>query len=90
VEVIVQLERKAADDLLRGSTSNPDVARLRHVLSDFGVTLRPQHPGIRDADLSRYFVADVRDWDEGARVVAALTALRFVSAAYAKPQAEPP
>lgn len=90
MEVIVQLAGEAAGDFLRARTSNPEVAQLSRVLGNLGVTLRPQHPGLDDAGLSRYFVTEVRDRDQGSRVVAALTALRIVTAAYAKPQAEPP
>lgn len=90
MEVIVQLADQAAGDFLHERTSDPDVAQLRRLLGSLGVAMRPQHPDVDDPGLSRYFVAEVRDRDQGARVVAALTALHIVTAAYAKPQAEPP
>jgi len=90
LEVIVQLEGAAAGEFRSRSPSHPGVVRLQRVLADLGVTLTPQHPGIDDPELSRTFMGEVRDWDEGSRVVAALTALRVVTAAYAKPPAELP
>jgi hypothetical protein len=90
LEVIVQLEGKAAREFAKVASSSEDIVRLRRVLARLGVILRPQQPGIDDAELSRYFVGEVRDRDEGSRVAAALTALPVVTAAYAKPPAELP
>jgi hypothetical protein len=90
VDVIVQLEREAADDLIRNTSVDPATAQLRETLAALGVTLHPQHPDTRDPQLSRYFAVDVHDRFEGERVAVALGTLRAVTAAYVKPQAEPP
>lgn len=91
VEVIVQLAPAAAAKLRNGPPSDPDIAPLQRVLEELGVTLRPQHPDVDDPELTRYFVGETSDWDDdGSRAVAALTALRDVTAAYAKPPAALP
>lgn len=90
MEVIVQLATDCAARLRRGVAPDPEIARLESVLADAGASLRPQHPEVGDSELARWFVAEVGDRDEGARLAAALTALPVVSAAYAKPAAELP
>lgn len=90
MEVIVELEPDAANDLSTGATTSMDTARLREMLTQLSITLRPQHPGVHDPRLSRYFVAEVRDPNEGERIVATLRTLRVVTGAYIKPQAETP
>lgn len=90
LELIVQLEGQAARNLVGGPKASPDVAQLQRVLAEFGVTLRPQHPGVPDIELSRYFIGELRGRDDGSRVLAALSALHAVTAAYAKPTAELP
>jgi hypothetical protein len=55
-----------------------------------GATLVPQHPGVDDPDLSRWYVARVSDEVAAERLVAALLASDEVEAAYLKPQEEPP
>lgn len=86
----MQLDGTAAGAFRSGRASGQDVAQLWRVLAELGISLRPQHPDIDDPELARYFVGEVRGRDDGARVVAALTALRAVTAAYAKPTAELP
>ena len=91
VEVVVQLEPAAAAKLRNGPSSDSDIAPLRRVLEELGMTLRPQHPDVDDPELTRFFVGETRDWDDdGSRAVAALTALHVVTAAYAKPPAALP
>lgn len=90
MELIVQLEGQAARNLVGGPKASPEVAQLQRVLADLDMTLRPQHPGIHDPELSRYFVGEIRNRDDGSRVIAALSALHVVTAAYAKPPAELP
>ena len=90
MEVIVQLAADCAGRLRRGLTPDPEIARLQSVLAGAGAVLRPQHPEVGDTELSRWFIAEVGDRDEGARLAAALAELPSVSAAYAKPAAELP
>lgn len=90
VELVVQLDGELAERWRRGTASGADAAQLRSVLAQAGATLQQQHPGMPDPELSRWFVAQVRDGDEGARLAAALLALHGVDAAYAKPAAELP
>ncbi len=90
MDVIVQLELEAANDLMTDTSFKPASAQLRETLTALGVTMHPQHPDTRDPQLSRYFTVDVHDRAEGERVAAALGTLRAVTAAYVKPQAEPP
>lgn len=90
VEVVVQLDSELAERWRRGAASGTDAAQLRNVLAQAGATLQLQHPGMHDPELSRWFVAQVRDDDEGARLAVALLALRGIDAAYVKPAAELP
>ncbi len=90
VEVVVQLDSELAERWRRGAASSADAAQLRNVLAQAGATLQLQHPGMPDPELSRWFVAQVRDDDEGARLAVALLALRGIDAAYVKPAAELP
>lgn len=90
MEVVVQLKGSAAAKFRAGQTADPDVARLQGVLRELGLNLLPQHPGVDDSALSRYFVGEVRDREDGLRAIAALTALQVVTSAYAKPPAQSP
>lgn len=90
VEVVVQLEGLLAERWRTGAASGVDAAQLRNVLAQAGATLQSQHPGMPDPELSRWFVAQVGDDDEGVRLAAALLALHGVDAAYAKPTADLP
>lgn len=86
----MQLDGAAAGEFRSGRASGQDVAQLRRVLAELGINLRPQHSDVDDPELARYFVGEVGGRDDGARVAATLTALRAVTAAYAKPTAELP
>jgi hypothetical protein len=78
VQVVVALrEREAA-------------AAAQAVARQAGATLVPQHPGVDDPDLSRWFVAELADQAAAERLIAALLALDEVDGAYAKPLEEPP
>lgn len=90
MEVVVQLSGSAAEKFRAGRTTDPDIARLHGVLGEIGMRLVPQHPGIDDSALSRYFVGEVRDREGGLHAVAALTALHAVTAAYAKAPTQTP
>jgi hypothetical protein len=54
-----------------------------------GATLVPQHPGVADPELSRWYVANVQDALAAERLVVALRASEEVEGAYVKPEEEP-
>ena len=61
---------------------------LDDALARLGVSLRPMHPGVEDADLARYFTLSGVSGKEGEKVLVALRDLDAVTAAYGKPEAE--
>jgi hypothetical protein len=89
MEIIVQFTADTARALQRreeGQASGPALA----VAAELGVAFRPQHPGIDDAALSRYFVVDVPDADDVPKVLSRLTRVPDITAAYVKPPAALP
>jgi hypothetical protein len=82
MQLVVAVTPEVAAELRRPEPSAP-AAAIRCVAPD----LAPQHPGIDDPALSRWFVASMPDAETGARVAAELRALEGVEAAYVKPGA---
>lgn len=79
MQVTVQLDRASA----------ANTVERQRILSESGaagVSLRPLHPGTRDADLARYYVGDVADDAQ----IQKLRAIAGVEAAYVKPADELP
>lgn len=71
-------------------SGSAEAAGLLARVAELGGTLRPQHPGVGDAALARWFVVDdVADAD-AERVAAAIRELPAVDGAYVKPSEEAP
>lgn len=65
-------------------------APVAQVARDFGVELRPLHPGTLDPELQRYFTIETRDADTAQRLIERLSGAPGVEAAYIKPPEGPP
>ncbi len=90
--VVVRLSpRTAAAFHAASPPSNDEVASLLSLVDELGGRLRPQHPGVADPSMARWFVLDGRD-DRGTGESAASALLDHpaVEAAYVKPFDEPP
>jgi hypothetical protein len=85
VDIVVLLRPDAADRMRRGTASE-----LHAVLAPFGAVIRPQHPGIADPLLSRYFIASGVPAGRHEELAAALLKLEDVEAAYVQPTPVPP
>jgi len=86
LQVVVLVTEQEAALLLRpagGKSSVLSVAR------ESGATISPQHPGVRDPTLSRYFLAQVPERAAAEQLVNALLGVPEVESAYLKPDEEP-
>jgi hypothetical protein len=77
VQIVVMLKERAAAGPVQSTTQAA------------GARLVPQHPGVDDAQLARFFVADVPDPGDAERLAETLRALDEVDGAYVKPAEEP-
>jgi hypothetical protein len=68
--------------------SGDDVESVVAAAAEVGITLRPLHPGVQDAELSTWYTAGEGD-AEDTIMVRTLRALPGVLGAYAKPPDEP-
>ena len=77
------LLRRPTGGHARGESSVLSLAR------ELGVTISPQHPGVRDPTLSRYFVAQLPERATAEQLVSELLAVPEVESAFLKPDEEP-
>jgi hypothetical protein len=77
VQVIVMLREQEA------------AGPVQTIAQEAGATLAPQHPGVDDPELSRWYSAHVSDRATAERLVAELSASDGVEGAYIKPDEEP-
>ena len=81
---------REATRLLRHQEGDPPAASsVLSVARQLGATVAPQHAGVQDPILSRYFVARPPDRAAAERLVQALSAVPEVEGAYLKPDEEP-
>jgi hypothetical protein len=89
--VVVKVSPAAAAELQAGTAAeDAEVAGLLRVVREVGGQLRPQHPGVADPSMARWFVLDGLDDRRAAE--AAASVLRddpAVESAYVKPSDEP-
>ena len=85
-----RLDVEAAQNFLSAAKPTQAIKQLDEALADLGLSLKPQHAGESDPELSRFFVVDARDREEGERIVETVRQLQAVKAAYIKPEAEFP
>ena len=86
VEVVVQVTPEVAE-AVRANRASPELDALQSAAADLGIPLGPQHPGVQDDALSRYFSAVVDDRDAALAAAARLRGIDGVSAAYFVPEA---
>jgi hypothetical protein len=80
VEVVIQVA---------GAAGGVPSERIHDAVAALGLALEPIHPRSNDPTSASYFRVPVADRATGDRVVAAVTGLPSVAAAYFKPSAEP-
>jgi hypothetical protein len=90
LDVIVLLSAEAAHQLQSKATPTPIADQINKTARDLNIYLRPLHPGVQDAELSRYFVVEANTSEEGERIALKLRELPAVEAAYIKPDTEIP
>ena len=90
MEVIVQLKPSPSQKDVRalGHVAPPRV--FRNLEEEYGVTLRPLHPGAQDAALCSYYTLTITDEATAHEVLARLRRSTRVEAAYVKPADEAP
>jgi hypothetical protein len=90
LQVVILVTEQEATHLLRHQEADPHAASsVLSVARQLGATVTPQHPGVRDPILSRYFIAQPPDRAAAERLVQALSAVPEVESAYLKPDEEP-
>jgi hypothetical protein len=91
VDIVVRLRPDIAPLFhMGGDQAAVEVMEVMAVLRQFGVDLRPQHPGASDPELQSYFtISGVSSTPEAERIAAALRKLDAVEAAYVQPLASP-
>jgi hypothetical protein len=96
MRVVVVLDTRTAQEMQfpsRGAADeavNRGMADLHSTEGDLGVKLTPMYPGQNHPTLLPFFFVDVPDQAAAERVVARLSQLAAVEAAYTQPGAEPP
>jgi hypothetical protein len=87
--VVLVTEQEAARLLRPHGQQAPGASSVLSVTRKLGATIAPQHPGVRDPTLSRYFLAQLPERAAAERLVDALLAVPEVESAYLKPDEEP-
>ena len=82
-------EQEAARLLRHHGDDVPGASSVLSAARQLGATIVPQHPGVRDPTLSRYFLAQLAERAAAERLVDALSAVPEVESAYLKPDEEP-
>jgi len=84
MQVVMRVAPEVAD-ALRDGTATGAAAAIRDAATAAGVELVPQHPGVEDPVLSRWFGAPVADPEVAEGLAERLRELDGVEAAYVKP-----
>jgi hypothetical protein len=87
--VYVQLQPAVARGLHAAGVATV-AAAVQGIAAQFGTALRPLHPGVEDAALMPFFLAEVPDRATADRLIASLRTHESVEAAYVKPPDEMP
>jgi hypothetical protein len=90
MRVIIQLALDIALALQSGGPQTPALQQVLEVASEFGVSLRPVHPGETDPLLAPYFAVDLPDAPTARRFIERLHGNTAVVAAYPEPSISPP
>lgn len=90
LQVVVKVTEQEAALLLRPRGADvPAASSVLGVAQQVGATIAPQHPGVQDSNLARYFLAQVPERADAERLVTMLLAVPEVESAYLKPDEEP-
>ena len=85
----VTVQTRSEDSTVQGPTER-EMAEVRAIAAEFGVDLKPMHPGIAHPLLSRYFVADLPERARATEFIQRLLQHPYVEAAYMAPTPELP
>lgn len=96
METVIQLRGDVAK-LMQGAAARTEATdelwkakrELEQELVRLGVAIRPVHPGSQDAELATYFTLCEAPGPDLEEILAVLRDLEAVTAAYAKPPAQP-
>ena len=83
MQITVQLRKDTQPNRRKPATSESE--ELDRITKQLGVVLEPMHPETTDAELSRYFIIEVRDRAMAEKVIDCLQQNKAVMAAYVKP-----
>jgi hypothetical protein len=90
VRIVVKVTEQEAARLLRPHEGHPAIdSSVLATARQAGAAIAPEHPGVTDPVLSRYFVARLAEPGAAEALVTALLALSEVEGAYLKPDEEP-
>jgi len=89
MDIIVRLRVDIARALHSGAENAAATQGLQAVLTQFGVALKPLHPGVSDPQLQSYFMISGVTSADADHIVAALRTLDEVEAAYVQPPMSP-
>jgi hypothetical protein len=85
MQITVHLRPDIARNLAERSPPTSETKELRQILSGFGLTLTPLHPGTDDPELQTQFWIQVDDQATADQVIEQLLSLKATQAAYLKP-----
>ena len=85
MQITVHLRSDVARSLADRSPPATDINDLLQVLSRFGLTLRPLHPGTDEPELKAQYWLDAPDQATADQVIQQLLQLKATEAAYSKP-----
>ena len=89
MQIVVVVTEQEAARLLRQHEGQATESLVLSVARQLGATIAPQHPGVHDPTLSRYFFAQLADRAAAERLAEVLAAVPEVESAYVKPGEEP-
>jgi hypothetical protein len=91
MNVVIKVRKEiAVPNLDKLHPQNEEALELSKAAEELGVELRQMHPSVKDSVLASYYVVEVSDSREAARVAERFRVCRAVEAAYVKPPDELP
>ncbi len=89
-QITVQVSEGMARALQSRGPWTQELDVLRRRAEELGADLQQMFPGVEDATLMTFLLAEVPDAEDANRIAAELRRCPGVEAAYVKPAAEPP
>ena len=91
MNVVIKVSRDiAVSNLEKRHPQNEEARELFKAAEELGVELKQMHPRVKDPVLASYYVVEVSDSREAARVAERFRVCRAVEAVYVKPPDELP